>query len=123
MASAGKRAKESEEAEVERRELTGRDAEQRIRRAQRGAERDELLSSLEALAAWCRDLVVVSAGAEATATYADRLDDLRADAERGVAAERAAEIVRAAWRGAEEFNVNAPLALEALFVRLHRAFA
>ena len=122
MSSAGKRAKESEEAEVERRELTGRDAEQRIRRAQRGAERDELLASLEALAAWYRDLVVVSAGAPAAATYADRLDDLRADAERGVAAEQAAEIVRAAWRGAEEFNVNASLALEALFVRLQRTF-
>ncbi len=121
--SAGKRAKEGEEAEVERRELTGRDAEQRVRRAQRGAERDELLASLEALAAWYRDLVVVSAGAEAAATYADRLDDLRADSERGVAAERAAEIVRTAWRGAEEFNVNASLALEALFVRLQRAFA
>ena len=123
MASAGKRAKELEETEVERRELTGRDAEQRVRRAQRGAERDELLSSLESLAAWYRDLVVVSAGAEATATYADRLADLRNDADRGVAAERAAEIVRAAWRAAEEFNVNPSLALEALFVRLQRVFA
>jgi DNA polymerase-3 subunit delta' len=123
MASAGKRAKEREEAEVERRELTGRDAEQRVRRAQRGAERDELLSALEAVAAWYRDLVVVSAGAETAATYADRLPDLRADAARGVAAERAAGIVRDAWRAAEEFNVNAALALEALFVRLRRAFA
>lgn len=120
MASAGKRAKEREEAEVERRELTGRDAEQRVRRAQRGAERDELLASLQALAAWYRDLVVVSAGAESTATHADRIADLRADAGHGVAAERAAEVVREAWRAAEEFNVNAALALEALFVRLQR---
>ncbi len=120
MANAGKRAKELEEAEVDRRELAGRDAEQRVRRAQRGAERDELLASLEALAAWYRDLVVVSAGAESAATYADRLADLRADADRGAAAERAAEIVREAWRAAEEFNVNASLALEALFVRLRR---
>ena len=122
-ASSGKRAKEREEMEVERRELTGRDAEQRVRRAQRGAERDELLGSLEALAAWYRDLVVVSAGAETAATHADRVADLRADADHGVAAERAAEVVREAWRAAEEFNVNAALALEALFVRLHRAFA
>ncbi len=122
MASTGKRAKEREEAEVERRELTGRDAEQRVRRAQRGAERDELLTSLEVVAAWYRDLVVVSAGAETAATYADRVADLRTDADRGVAAERAAEVVREAWRAAEEFNVNAALALEALFVRLHRCF-
>lgn len=122
MAGAGKRAKGREEVEVERRELTGRDAEQRVRRAQRGAERDELLASLEALASWFRDLVVVSAGAEAAATHADRLDDLRADADRGVAAEHAAELARQAWREAEEFNVNAALALEALFGRLHRAF-
>ena len=123
MASAGNHAKEREEAEVERRELVGRDAEQRVRRAQRGAERDELLASLEALAAWYRDLVVVSAGAETAATHADRLDALRADAEHGVAAEQAAALARQAWREAEEFNVNAPLALEALFVRLRRAFA
>ena len=122
MASTGKRAREREEAEVERRELTGRDAEQRVRRAQRGAERDELLASLEAVAAWYRDLVVVSAGAETAATHADRLADLRADATHGVAAERAAAVVREAWRAAEEFNVNPALALEALFVRLHRAF-
>ena len=45
-------------------ELTGRDAEQRVRSARAGAEREELLASLEALAAWYRDLVVVAAGAE-----------------------------------------------------------
>jgi DNA polymerase-3 subunit delta' len=122
MAAEGKRAREAEEDEVERRELAARDAEQRVRRAQRGAERDELLAALEALAAWYRDLVVVSAGAETTVTYADRIEDLRADAGHGVAAERAAEITREAWRGAEEFNVNAALALEALFVRVHRVF-
>ena len=122
MGNAGKRAKEQEEAEVERRELTGRDAEQRVRRAERGAERDELLASLQGLAAWYRDLVVVSTGAESAATYADRVADLRIDASHGVAAERAAEVVREAWRAAEEFNVNAALALEALFVRLHRSF-
>jgi len=31
--------------------------------------------------------------------------------------------VRQAWREAEEFNLNASLLLEALFVRVHRAFA
>jgi len=123
MASAGEEAKAREHDEVERRELTGRDADQRVRRAQRGAEREELLASLEALAAWYRDLVVVAAGAEGTAVHADRLDDLRADVERGAGAraDEAVELARQAWREAEEFNVNASLALEALFVRLHRA--
>ncbi len=127
MNAAGKRAADGEESEVERRELPGRDAEQRVKRAERGAERDELLRSLEALAAWYRDLVVASAGAEDVVTHADLLADLladvRSDAHHGVAAERAVELAREAWRGAEEFNVNATLALEALFVRLQRAFA
>ena len=57
------------------------------------------------------------------ATYADRVADLRTDASHGVEAERAVEIAREAWRAAEEFNVNAALALEALFVRLRRVFA
>ena len=122
MSAAGDDAKQREQEEVERRELTGRDADQRVRRAQRGAEREELLASLEALAAWYRDLVVVSAGADATAAHADRLADLRADAERmdGARAGEAAALARQAWREAEEFNVNASLALEALFIRLHR---
>jgi DNA polymerase-3 subunit delta' len=122
MSEAGAAAKEAEEAEVARRELAGREAEQRLRRAQRGAERDELLASLEGFAAWYRDLVVVSAGAEQAAAHADRLAELRADEEYGVAAERAAELVCEAWRVAEEFNVSAALALEALFVRLRRTF-
>jgi len=122
MTAAGAEAKEAEEAEVERRELAGKDAEQRVKRAQRGAERDELLASLEELAAWYRDLVVVSAGAERAVVHADRLAELREDAGHGVAAEKAAKLAREAWRAAEEFNVNAPLALEALFVRLHRTF-
>jgi DNA polymerase-3 subunit delta' len=123
MDDVGAAARTVEEAEVERRELAGKDAEQRVRRAQRGAERDELLASLEELAAWYRDLVVVSAGAERALVHADRLAELREDAVHGVGAERAAELVREAWRAAEEFNVNAALALEALFVRLHRVLA
>jgi DNA polymerase-3 subunit delta' len=125
MSSAGDDAKQREQEEVERRELTGRDAEQRVRRAQRGAEREELLASLEGLAAWYRDLVVAAAGAEGSAAHADRLVDLRADVERGAGgrADEAAELARQAWREAEEFNVNASLALEALFIRLHRVLA
>jgi DNA polymerase-3 subunit delta' len=120
MNAVGDEAKQIEQEEVERRELTGRDADQRVRRAQRGAERDELLASLEGLAAWYRDLVVVAAGAEGTAVHADRLDDLKADVERGAGAhaDEAAELARRLWREAEEFNVNSSLALEALFVTL-----
>ncbi|HEY7731457.1 MAG TPA: hypothetical protein VH950_11190 [Gaiellaceae bacterium] len=122
----GAEAKEQETSAVEGLDLTARESEQRVRRAQRGAERDELLASLEELSAWYRDLVVVAAGAEPAVVHADRLADLREDARLGgvgAAAERAAELTRAAWRGAEEFNVNAALALEALFVRLHRELA
>ena len=121
----GARAKERESEVVDGLDLPTREAEQRVRRAQRGAEREELLASLEELAAWYRDLVVVAAGAERAVVHADRLDDLRADAERGLApgAERAAELVRETWRSMEEFNVNPSLALEALFVRLRRALA
>ena len=102
-----------------------RDAEQRIKRVQRGAEREELLAQLEELAAWYRDLVVVASGAESATIHADRLDDLRADAARelGRGPERAAALVRQAWRSAEEFNVNTGLWLDALFVQLRRSFA
>jgi DNA polymerase-3 subunit delta' len=118
-------AKERAEAELEGLELTARDAEQRVRRAQRGAEREELLASLEELASWYRDLVVVAAGASGTVVHADRVAQLREDAtrERAVDAEEAAEIVRELWRAMEEFNLAPQLALEALFVRLRRAFA
>jgi beta-N-acetylhexosaminidase len=40
--------------------------------------------------------------------------------ERILGAERAAELVREAWRRFEEFNLSPPLALEALFVQLAR---
>ena len=106
--------------QVESLELTGREAEQRIRRAQRGAEREELLAMLEELESWYRDLVVVAAGAEGAAVHVDRLVELRADSalERMHAAEEACELVRAAWREAEELQVSTPLALEALLIRL-----
>ncbi len=121
----GAAAREREEAAVQGLDLTEREREQRIRRAERGAEREEILASLDELAAWYRDLVAVAVGAERTVLHADRLAELRRDAEagHGVAAATAAEAVRESWRVAEELNVNAQLWLEALFVRLCRAFA
>ena len=118
----GEEARDSEQAIVDTLDLPARDAEQRVRRAQRGAEREELLAGLEGLEAWYRDLVVVAAGAEDAAVHADRLDDLREDAAAGAAdgAVEAAEVVRDAWRTLEEFNLNPSLALEALFVRVGR---
>ena len=94
----GVEAREREQAAIEQRDFPAREAEQRVRRAQRGAEREEFLASLEELAAWYRDLMVVEAGA----------------------AGRAAELCRSAWRAAEDFNVNPSLALAALFIRLRR---
>jgi DNA polymerase III subunit delta' len=118
----GARAKETAEAALEGRDLPARGAEQQVKRAARGAERDELLASLEELALWYRDLVVADAGAEAAVVHADRLAQLREDAtrERAQGAERAAELVRETWRSMEEFNVNPSLTLEALFIRLRR---
>ena len=120
----GQEAREREQALVDTLDLPARDAEQRVRRAQRGAERDELLAGLEGLEAWYRDLVVVAAGAEDAAVHADRLDDLREDAAESAAdgAVGAAEAVREAWRTLEEFNLNPSLALEALFVGIRRSF-
>ena len=106
-------------------DLPARDADQRVRRAQRGAERDELLAGLERLEAWYRDLVMVAEGADGAAVHADRLDGLREDVAAGAAAGavEAAEAVREVWRALEEFNLSASLALEAMFVRLCRELA
>jgi len=125
VASQGGTAREREEEVVEGLDLAPREAEQRIKRVQRGAEREEMLAQLDELAAWYRDLVVVASGAESTAIHADRLDDLRADValDLGRAPEHAAAVVRQSWRSAEEFNVNTGLWLDALFVQLRRAFA
>lgn len=125
IAERGGEAKEKAEESVTVLELTGREAEQRVRRAQRGAERDELLAVLEELEWWYRDLVVLAAGAETAVVHVDRLEELRADAtrERLLAAEAACEAVRAAWRQAEELQLSAPLALEALLHRLRRELA
>ncbi len=125
MRERGAAAKEAAEEGLEHFDLTAREAEQRVKRAQRGAERDELLASLEELASWFRDLVVVAVGAESAAVHADRRAELAEDAttERLAGAERAAELVGESWRALEEFNLNPGLALEALFVRLRRELA
>src|SRR6478736_3208760 len=52
IAERGAEAKAAAEVQVESLELTGREAEQRVRRAQRGAEREELLALLEELESW-----------------------------------------------------------------------
>jgi hypothetical protein len=103
---------------------TPREAEQRIRRAARGAERDEVLDALDILTSWYRDLVVIAAGAEPAVVNSDRLSELSEDGspDRSPAAERAAEAVRETWRSFE-FQVQPGLALEALFARLRRELA
>jgi DNA polymerase III subunit delta' len=128
VAAAGERAQEARaaaEAELEGQDVPDREADQRLRRAQRGAEREELLLFLEELAAWYRDLVAVAVGAEGAAIHVDHLDRLKEDAspERAAAAEAAAELVRQTWRELQELQLQAPLAFEALFVKLRRAFA
>ena len=80
--ASGRRASRSRSV-VDGLDLPTREAEQRVRRAGFGAEQDEILASLDDLAAWYRDLVLVGAGAEAAVVNADRLDDLRADVEGG----------------------------------------
>jgi DNA polymerase-3 subunit delta' len=118
----GAEAREIEEGRIAELDLSARDAEQRVKRAARGAEREELLAQLEELAAWYRDLVAVAVGAESAAIHLDKLAELRQDAtrERILGAERAAEEVRELWRELEEFNLAPQVALEALFVRLTR---
>jgi DNA polymerase III subunit delta' len=128
MGIAGDRAAEAKAQALEENdqlELPAREAEQRVRRAARGAEREELLLCLEELAAWYRDLVIVGLGAEAAAVHVDRLVALREDAvrERVAGAEAAAETVRQTWRMFEEYQLQAGLMLEALFVKLRRELA
>ncbi len=125
IAEHGAKAREQAEGEAEGLELTAREAEQRLRRARRGAEREELLAQLEELAAWYRDLVVAAAGAGEAVIHYDRLAEVREDGtrERMLGAERACEAVRETWRALEELQLNSRLALEALFVRLRRELA
>jgi DNA polymerase-3 subunit delta' len=113
------------EQEVEWLDLPDRERDQWLRRAEFGANRESVLEALDELTAWYRDLVAVAVGAEAVVTHFDHLDALRDDGtlERLPGATRAAEIVRESWRWFEELNLQPRLALEALFVRLHRELA
>jgi DNA polymerase III subunit delta' len=115
-------ARDLEEATIAGLELTAREAEQRVKRAARGAEREELLAQLEELGAWYRDLMAVAVGAESAAIHLDKLAELREDAtrERLVGAEHAVEAVRETWRALEELNLAPQLAFEALFIRIGR---
>jgi hypothetical protein len=115
-------AREIEEARIDGLELPAREAETRVKRAARGAEREELLAQVEELGSWYRDLVAVAVGAGSTAVHLDKLASLEEDAsrERLLGAERAAEATRESWRALEEFNLAPQLALEALFVRVSR---
>jgi DNA polymerase-3 subunit delta' len=121
-AARGEESRAKEEVRISELELPAREVEQRLRRAARGAEREELLAQLEELAAWYRDLVAVAVGADAAAIHVDRLEALRADATADllVGAEQAAAAVRGLWRRLEELNLAPQLALEALFVELQR---
>jgi DNA polymerase-3 subunit delta' len=128
LANAQSRADEAravEEARIAELDLPSREAEQRVKRAARGAEREELLAQLEELAAWYRDLVAVAVGAEAATIHLDKLAELRDDAtrERLLGAERAVEEVRETWRQLEEFQLQPQLALESLFVRVAHELA
>ncbi|HEX2288464.1 MAG TPA: hypothetical protein VHH31_06900, partial [Gaiellaceae bacterium] len=67
----GRQARALAEQDLEGRELPAREAEQWLRRAARGAEREELLLALEELSAWYRDLVAVAVGAERAAIHVD----------------------------------------------------
>src|SRR5262249_45257490 len=82
-------ARAAAEHAVSGRDLPEREAEQYVKRAERGAEREEILLALEELAAWYRDLVVVAAGAERAVVHYDRLAELSEDAsaERMIGAE------------------------------------
>jgi DNA polymerase-3 subunit delta' len=128
LANAQARASEArdlEEARIAELELPAREAETRVKRAARGAEREELLAQLEELGAWYRDLVAVAVGAGAAAIHLDKRSLLEEDAsrERLLGAERAAEAVRETWRTLEEFNLASQLALEALFLKVARELA
>ena len=121
----GAEARAKAERGLEESELPKRELDQRLRRVERGAEREELLAMLEELAAWYRDLIAVAVGADGVLIHSDRATELRADGtlERLAAAEDAVDLVRESFRRMQALNLNSTLALEALFVRLHALFA
>jgi DNA polymerase III subunit delta' len=118
-------ARDVEEARIAALELPAREAETRVKRAARGAEREELLAQIEELGTWYRDLVAVAVGAGEAAIHLDKLALLQEDAtrERLLGAERAAEAARESWRALEEFQLAPQIAVEALFVRFARELA
>ncbi len=83
-------ARAAAEESLEGRDLPARESEQQVKRAERGAEREEILLALEELTAWYRDLVVVAAGAERAVLHYDRLAELAEDATRRADARRRA---------------------------------
>jgi DNA polymerase-3 subunit delta' len=101
-----------------------REAEEAGRRAGRRRRTEVLDLGLALCGAWVRDLAATSEGAADVAITADRLDELRAEAE-GLdprAGRRAAELVLDTRRRLR-VNVSEELALEALFYRLESALA
>lgn len=121
----GAEARAKAERGLEESELTKRELDQRLRRVERGAKREELLAMLEELATWYRDLVAVAVGADGVLIHSDRSAELRADGtlERLAASGDAVDVVRESFRRTQSLNLNSTLALEALFVRLHALFA
>ncbi len=124
-----------EEAEATAREALDAEKEMGVRRSAREAadearragrrRRTEVLDlGLELCAAWLRDLVAVSAGAEDVVFNCDRLERLRGSAE-GLdpARARAAVELVAESRRRLDLNVSEELALEALFFRLEALLA
>ena len=118
-------AKERAQGENEELDLTPREKEQRTRRAMRGAEREEICSASRS-----------SRRGTATSWWSRRAPRRRRRTSTGWpscgrtrrwsssrARRRAAETVRETWRLFEELQLQAGLALEALFVKLHRELA
>ena len=103
------------------RKRTETDYGERAKRAQRRAFTAALDLQLELAALWYRDLAAIAAGAEELVLNADRLGELRADAEgRGGPALRAAIDAIEETRRSLELNVTEELACEALAYRLER---
>jgi DNA polymerase-3 subunit delta' len=104
-------------------DMTPREIEQHVRRIARGAERDEIVETLDLLATWYRDLLAAGLGAAGAVLSLDFAAELESDAGRvsPQAAGHAAEIV-AETRRRFYLNINAPLALEAMFLQIADAF-
>jgi len=101
---------------------TAREVNEEARRAGRRRRTDVLELGLGLCASWFRDLAVVASGAEDVAFNRDRIEALRAQAERvdAMQARSAVELVADTLRRFE-LNVSEELALEALAARLRRA--